>query len=45
MKYIMITVVATLYCICMYSVRPSTHVPGLDGPTTTCKNPYHTHHK
>jgi hypothetical protein len=42
---VLVVAVVVMYVACMYSVRPSVHVSGLDGPTATCKNPYHTHHK
>lgn len=42
---VLVVAMVVLYVACMYSVRPSTHVPGLDGPAYMCKNPHHKHHK
>ena len=40
-----VVVALVMYVACMWSVRPSTHVPGLDGPSYMCKNPHHTHRR
>ncbi len=43
MKYLYYALLLTLYCACLWSLRPSVHVESLDGPVSTCKNPYHNH--
>lgn len=38
-----VAVLAVLYVLALWVYRPSAHVECLDGPVSTCRNPYHTH--